>query len=74
MRSIANSEKSPLTPLFQRRELFVEREKFPNTYKTKILLSFLDNSPFEKGGRKGFEFFTAFLSQRRGFKTREETA
>jgi hypothetical protein len=53
MRSIANSEKSPLTPLFQRGELFVEKEKFPNTYETQMLLSFLDYSPFEKGDERG---------------------
>jgi hypothetical protein len=59
MRSIANPEKSPLTPLFQRGVLLVEREKFTSTYKTKIVLSLFGYSPFEKGGTKGgFEFFT----------------
>jgi hypothetical protein len=59
--SIANSGKSPLSPLFQRGELAVERAELPSTYRAILLPSFLHHSPFEKGGQKGgFEFFHSF--------------
>jgi hypothetical protein len=62
--SIANSGKSPLSPLFQRGELAVERAELPNTYRAKLYLPSWIIPPFSKffkGGQKGgFEFFHSF--------------
>jgi hypothetical protein len=56
MRSIANTGKSPLSPLFQRGELAVESVRLPSTYKPKIYLAPRILPPlkkFEKGGARG---------------------
>jgi hypothetical protein len=65
--SIANSGKSPLSPLFQRGELAVERAELPSTYRAKLYLSSWIIPPFEKGGQiGGFEFFHSFRARVRG--------
>jgi hypothetical protein len=58
--SIANSGKSPLSPLFQRGELAVERAELPNTYRAKLYLPSWIIPPLKKGDKKGdLNFFTA---------------
>jgi hypothetical protein len=58
--SIANSGKSPLSPLFQRGELAVERAELPNTYRAKLYLPSCIIPPLKKGDKKGdLNFFTA---------------
>jgi hypothetical protein len=60
MRAIANSGKSPLSPLFQRGELAVEREELPSTYRAKLYLASWMIPPLKKGDKKGdLNFFTA---------------
>jgi hypothetical protein len=62
--SIAKSGKSPLAPLFQSFPKRGTRSRKSGTTKylpSKTLPSFLDHSPFEKGGQKGgFEVFHNF--------------
>jgi hypothetical protein len=58
--SIANSGKSPLSPLFQRGELAVERAELPNTHRAKLYLPSWIIPPLKKGDKKGdLNFFTA---------------
>jgi hypothetical protein len=54
--SIANSGKSPLSPLFQRGELAVERAELPNTHRAKLYLPSWIIPPLKKGD---LNFFTA---------------
>jgi hypothetical protein len=53
MRSIANSGKSPLSPLFQRGELPVERVELPNTYRAELYLASWISPPLKKGDKQG---------------------
>jgi hypothetical protein len=58
--SIANSGESPLSPLFQRGELAVERAELPNTNRAKLYLPSWIIPPLKKGDKKGdLNFFTA---------------
>jgi hypothetical protein len=66
MRSIANTGKSPLTPLFQRGELAVESVRLPSTYKPKIYLAPRILPPLKKGDDRGIWIFSQLRGTKRG--------
>jgi hypothetical protein len=69
--SIAKSGKSPLSPLFQRGELAVERAELPNTHRAKLYLPSWIIPPLKKGDKKGdLNFFTASGDVRGGVTRR----
>jgi hypothetical protein len=66
MRSIANTGKSPLSPLFQRGELAVESVRLPSTYKPKIYLAPRILPPLKKGDDRGIWIFSQLRGTKRG--------
>jgi hypothetical protein len=66
MRPIAKLGKSPLAPLFQRGELAVAREEFPNTFRANFYFPSWSIPPLKKGDKGGFEFFHMFRVRVRG--------